>query len=90
MILLDSMNNAKITIDDLALMVKGGFDGMSKSFEEFNEVLNSMSKRLESLEDGQEKILTTLDRKLYRSEFDELERRVIAIESRLGISSTVA
>ena len=54
------MENGKTTIDELAVMIKEGFDGMSESMsDQFKGVSNEFSKvntRLDKLENGQEDI----------------------------------
>lgn len=81
-----------VSLDDLAVMVKRGFDGVDKRFDgvdkKFDGVdkkFDKVEKRLENLEQGQEEIKLKLDRVAYRFEVEELDRRVKRIETRLGI-----
>lgn len=66
------MKESKTTTDDLARMVKDGFD--------------SVEKRLDKVEEGQEEILLKLDNKADRFEVKDLEKRTGKIESKLGIA----
>ena len=70
---------AKTTIDDLAVMVKGGFDAMDGRFDK-------MENRLDGLEQGQEDIKLRLDNVAYRFELVELQRRVELVEKKVGIN----
>lgn len=64
-----SKTGKKITTDDLAVMVKDGFD--------------HMEKRIDGLEKGQEEIKLKLDNVAYRFEVVELQRRVALLERKL-------
>ena len=75
------MVNKKTTIDDLAIVVNAGFEGVNKQFEGVN-------KRLKGLERGQEQIKLRLDNVAYRFELVELERRVKRMELKLGLKSS--
>lgn len=81
---------AKITIDDLAKMVKNGFDGVDKKFEQVNERLDKtatkeqfdgLHKRLGEVE----KTLKVMDDKL--SIVSTTEKRVDYIEGVLNLSA---
>ena len=72
-------NNSKTTIDDLAVMVKGGFDTMDGRFDK-------VENKLEVLEQGQEEIKLRLDNVAYRFELVELQRRVELVEKKVGIN----
>ena len=68
-----------MTIDDLAGMVKRGFDDVNKGMNKrFDEVKN----RLDKLETGQEDIKLRLDHCAYRFELNELEKRVHFLEKK--------
>lgn len=67
-----------ITLDDLAGMVKHGFDGVDKRFDK-------VETRLVNLKDGVEEIKLKLDQVAYRFEVEELSRRLKRVEMRLGI-----
>lgn len=72
-------NNNHVTLDDLATMVKGGFDDLGEKMEKRFE---KVEKRLGTLEEGQEAIRLRLDNVPYRFEFTELQKRVEALEKR--------
>ena len=65
------------TIDDLAVMVKNGFDSVDSRF-------NHVDKRLDDLDQGQEEIKLKLGDVAYRFELVELERRVNILERKVG------
>ena len=63
----------KVTLDNLAGMIKRGFDGVDKRFD-------GIEKRLANLEEGQEEIKLKLDNVAYRFELVELQKRVDRLE----------
>jgi archaellum component FlaC len=67
-----------ITLDDLAGMVKSGFDGVEKRFDK-------IETRLGGLENGTEEIKLKLDQVAYRFEIEELDRRLKRVEAKMGI-----
>ncbi|TSC75569.1 MAG: hypothetical protein G01um101430_411 [Parcubacteria group bacterium Gr01-1014_30] len=67
------MANKKVTIEDLARMVKRGFDGVDKRFDRVDKKLERMEKRLEGI--------------VYRTEFEKLEFRVKELEDLLAVGS---
>lgn len=69
----------KVTIDDLASLIKHGFDHVDDQFKVVNH-------RLTNLESGQEAILLRLDNVAYRFELVDLEKRVYRLETKTGIS----
>lgn len=75
--------NKNVTLDDLAKMVKGGFDDVGKEFGE-------VKKRLDTLERGQEDIILKLDNVAYRFELVALQKRVEELEKRAGIKPSTA
>lgn len=77
--------NTDITLNDLALMVKQGFDAVDKRFESVDERFESIDNRLENLEKGQEEIKLRLDNVAYRFELLELEQRVHYLEKLLKV-----
>ena len=66
----------KITTDNLAVMIKKGFDHMDESFKQ-------VEGRLDCLEKGQEEIKLKLDNVAYRFELVELQKRVEILEKKL-------
>ncbi|MBI4812692.1 DJ-1/PfpI family protein [Candidatus Falkowbacteria bacterium] len=70
----------KITLDNLAGMIKCGFDGMDKRFGEIEKRMSTMEARLSNLEVGQEDIKLRLDNVAYRFEIVELQKRVDFLE----------
>jgi hypothetical protein len=67
------MKKKNITIDDLARMVKVGFDGVDKRFDGVEERLVRIEKKLEGV--------------VYRREFEQLEARVVDLENLLAVNA---
>ena len=65
-------------IDQLALVVKNGFDENTKQHQ---QIFN----RIDNLEQGQEEIKLKLDQVAYRFEVQELDRRLKRVEAKLKI-----
>jgi archaellum component FlaC len=76
------MAKKDVSNEDLALMIKDGFDGVDKRF-------NQVEKRLDDLEQGQEDIKLRLTNVAYRFELVEMERkfesRLKRLEKKIGI-----
>lgn len=91
MIHLSYMKNEQqsITLNDLARMINGSFDDVTKEFEKVNARFDRVETRLDALEAGQNRILSVLDNKVFRAEHDLLERRVKVLEEKVGVSSSV-
>ena len=49
----ENNNDKKVTTDDLAVMVKKGFDKMDNGFEEAKKERKGITKRLETIEKNQ-------------------------------------
>ena len=71
-----------ITIDDLALMIKGGFDNNDKNFEKVNTKIDNIEIRMENLEQGQEDIRLRLTNVAYRFEVEELKLKLSVLEAK--------
>jgi predicted nucleic acid-binding Zn-ribbon protein len=89
------MANKQTTNEDLAHMIKKGFDDHDKRFDEidnrFDAVdmrLEKMDVRMDNLEQGQEEIKTRVDNVAYRFEVDDLKKRVKKLEFKAGIRTT--
>ncbi|MGI0016951.1 MAG: hypothetical protein ACREBU_26310 [Nitrososphaera sp.] len=76
-------NNKHVTIDDLAVMIKKGFDDVDK---QVGELKTDMDKQFDGVNDHLEKIELRLDNVAYRFELKELENRVIFLERKVGIA----
>ncbi len=87
-----------VTINDLAVMVKNGFDSVDKRFEQIDGKLGQVDGRLTNLEVkvneintrliDVEKDVSTIKRYLvYREEFEDLMARVKYLESKLNVNS---
>jgi hypothetical protein len=79
------MNKQGATIDNLADMVKQGFDHVSSEITGLTTGFNRIEKRLTVLEQGQEDIKLKLDNVAYRFELVELQRRVELLERKVGV-----
>jgi archaellum component FlaC len=82
----------KTTLNDLARMVKVGFDETGKRLDGVEKGLDGVEKRLggvegeiESLKEGQERIELRLSNVAYRFELIELQGRVKILEEKLGV-----
>ena len=87
------------TNDDLAIMIKKGFDGVDERFDSVEkkldnhavmlvnhgEILKDHTERLKKLEKNQKVILIRLEGIVYREEFEELAKRLKRVEAKLGI-----
>lgn len=81
-----------ITNEDLARMIKKGFDHNDNRFEGIDRRFNAVDKRfdkvesrLSKLEKGQEEIILRLDNVAYRFEVEDLKRRVKKLELKVGV-----
>ncbi len=72
------MKKKEITMDDLANMVKRGFD-------EVIDWQKWATKRFDSVDDDLKAIRKQLDKVVYRHEFEKLEKRVKDIEDMLAM-----
>lgn len=77
------MKNEKITLENLAEMMKVSFDSIDGRFNSVDQKLDSVDQRLGSLEQGQENILLKLDNYAYKFEVRHLTKRVDKIEKSL-------
>jgi len=75
---IDSEKKTDKKIENLAIMVKKGFDGVDERF-------NKVEYRLRTLEKGQELILAKLDKMVFKEDFDLLVERVKILEQAIGI-----
>ena len=85
------MDKEKTTIDDLARMVKGGFDEMTGKFGEVNGHLKAVDSKLDHLDARMGRMEADLGQIkgeiVYKFEFEDLEGRVKYVETKLGIES---
>lgn len=79
------MENKDITMNELAVMVKNGFDNVDERFNQVDERFNQVEGRLDRLESNQRAILTKLEEVVYKSELDQLKERVRIIEQAIDI-----
>ncbi len=70
----------KITIDNLAKMIKGGFDDVDKRFNDVDKRFDRIEVNLSNLQIDHEDIKLKLDRVAYRFEIEELQKRVDLLE----------
>ena len=91
------MDNKDITINELAVMVKNGFDSaldnvnkgfkqVDERFKQVDERFNRVDIRMDKLEDNQRAILTRLEDVVYKTELDQLKERVKIIEEAISLS----
>ena len=82
---IDSEKKTDKKIENLAIMVKKGFDGVDARFDGVDERFNKVEFRLRTLEKGQELILAKLDKMVFKEDFDLLVERVKILEQAIGI-----
>jgi len=75
----------KITLENLAGMIKRGFDGVDKRFDENTKQHQQIFNRFDNLDQGQEEIKLKLDQVAYHFEIQELDRRLKRVEAKLKI-----
>ena len=81
----DTSQKINKKIDQLALAVKRGFNGVDKRFDENTKQHQQIFDRTDNLEQGQEEIKLKLDKVAYRFEVQELDRRLKRVEAKLKI-----
>jgi len=74
------MVKKKITNEDLALMMKKGFDGIDERFD-------NIEGDITELKIGQEDIKLRLDQAAWRFEMQDLEKRVEVLEKHTGVKT---
>lgn len=74
-------------MNDLAAMIKEGFDEMGERINVLEQGHEQTHHRLDGLEEGQEQIRLRLDNVAYRFEIKELDQRVTKLEHHIGFSS---
>ena len=85
-----------ITLDNLAGMVKRGFDGVDKRFDGVDKRLDGVDKRFDKIENTlknfreensleHEEIKLRLSQVAYRFEVEELDRRLKRVEAKVGL-----
>jgi len=86
------MAKKQITNEDLARMIKKGFDHNDKCFDEIEgrvgkveDRLDRIEVRLDNLDQGQEEIKLRLDNVAYRFEVEDLKKRVKKLELKVGV-----
>lgn len=67
------MANKEVTMEDLARMVKEGFD---ENTDQHQQIFD----RLDKLEENQEKIIMDLENVVHQDQFEKLEQRVEKLE----------
>jgi len=77
--------NKKITMEDLALMLGRGFNGVDEKFKLVEKKLTEHDKRFDTLEQGHEDIKLRLDNVAYRFELVELQKRVDVLGKKVGV-----
>ncbi|MBU2037322.1 hypothetical protein KJ866_03965 [Patescibacteria group bacterium] len=83
------MKNKKITIDDLAIMTKRGFDEVGENMKQgFSAVNNNIRILSENNAREHEDIKLRLDNVAYRFELVELQKRVEVLEKRTGVKKS--
>lgn len=75
-----------MSIEDLAVIVAHGFEGMRDEFSsDLHGEFKGVKENIKVLKDGQEQIKLKLDNVAYRFELVELQRRVDLLEKKVGV-----
>lgn len=74
----------KMTIEDLARIVQGGFEEMREEFKDVREHLRLIDGRLDIIEQELMDIKKKLNEVIYRNEYELLKERVDRIEKIVG------
>jgi predicted nuclease with TOPRIM domain len=81
----------KMEIEDLAVMVKHGFDAVDKRFEavdkRFEAVDNKLSEMSQKIRSIERDVAHIHDHMVYQDSFEDLSARVKYMELKLGIDS---
>lgn len=72
------MENNEVTINDLAVMIKKGFDDVDNK-------LNKMNERLKSVERSQDEIKLKFGYVAWAIDLEEVKKRLAVVEERAGI-----
>lgn len=75
----------KITLEDLAGMIKKGFDENTEQHRQISVILSKHAAMLIDHTERLKRIEKKLEGVVYRKEFEELEARVKAIEATLAM-----
>jgi len=82
--------NRSITSNDLARMVKRGFDGVDKRFEGFDGRFDRFETALKNFREENalehEEIKLRLSQVAYRFELEEMNKRLKRVEMKVGIT----
>ncbi|MFH1129113.1 MAG: hypothetical protein V1686_00025 [Patescibacteria group bacterium] len=96
------MSKKQITNEDLASMIKKGFDGhdtrldgidtrldgVDTRLEKIDTRLEKIDTRMDNIEQGQEEIKSRVGNMAYQFEVNDLKRRVKKLEFKAGIKTT--
>lgn len=81
--------NKKITMNDLAVMVKRGFDETGEKIKGVKNEVDEVKKEVKSFRETNtrehEAIMLRLDNVAYRFELVELQKRVDVLEKKVGV-----
>ena len=84
--MIDNQTNKKsTTLDDLAAMIKNGFDNTATK-QDLREVKTSLKSDIAKIDEKLQVVETKLDRALY-TELTHIETRVKRLEERVGIKA---
>ena len=82
------MPRKPIKNEDLARMIKKGFDHNDKRFDAVDKRFDRVESRLDNLDKGQEEIKLKLNNVAYRFEVEDLDKRLRKVEIKLGLRKT--
>lgn len=84
-------NNKSVTLDDLAVMIKNGFDNTATKQDVvvITGRLDTLEQKVDKVDERLQTVETKLDRALY-TEVVHLERRLRRVEEKVGIKPQTA
>jgi len=83
------MKKKNITINNLARMIKRGFDGVDEKFDKVDERFDKIEKQLKNFREKNslehEDIKLRLSQVAYRFELEEIDKRLKKVEAKVGL-----
>ncbi|MDO8667534.1 MAG: hypothetical protein Q7K35_00350 [bacterium] len=74
----------KLTINDLGLMVKQGFDAVDKRFDKVDNRLEDIDKKIAELRRDMDEVKLKFAYTAWAIDVEELKKRVIILEQKLN------
>ena len=88
-----TINNLATKVDDLAIMVKKGFNEIDdlalmtkRGFDEMDDRFEKIREDIDDVKTGQQRIEMRLMNVVYRGEFEKLKEEVFMLKSKMKIA----